>query len=136
MSERLQPLSLESPAVAALEFLMANHFQEEEVRKFLAERKVAESYSYEDLAEFLNSQLFKKRFQKYWKYETSEQWEGRSAKEALRETGLHALTGIACNAQLFLYRGDKKKFPGQSDEEIERINAQALLLGRYFYEKL
>lgn len=131
MREEIE-LTMESSWEKAFEFLIAEHFKEEEVEEFLREQGIADLWSYQGLLEFLQEPFVQERLEKQWSHEVQEDWGERPAKVALSETIAQAMTRLILDINM-----DKKGlFPGRSSGELERDSLRADLLHLFFTQSL
>ncbi len=135
------PLIKELPASVVYQYMLTSYFAEESVTedlKKLGSPPELVKNKYHELREFLSTKLVTDLFMEYWQYETDSRWEFRSATEALRETAVHALTIVACMADIDLFKpyNETRYFPELSTEDIQKIAKKAHFLTPYLNTKI
>ncbi|MFZ5365735.1 MAG: hypothetical protein ACOZBZ_00395 [Patescibacteria group bacterium] len=137
-NEQLSELTMQSSPEVALAIILDMHFKPEQIIAFWNKRPPKDiriKDPYKSLKQFLDSPLFKERFNKQWKYETGPQWGDRTVEEAVFESMAHAFVSIANEAQFYLlYRDQRDRLPNLSNlsrGKVGKINWQARFLANY-----
>lgn len=134
MSEIVREITRESTSDKFLARLMQVHFKKEQVNTFLEEHKSA--FDYQELKEFLESELISNILENQWEYESDEKWEGRTTERAIWETVVHGLGILQGDAELFSHAKETIFLKNYKPEEIELIGQKTNIICNIFEESL
>jgi hypothetical protein len=133
-----ETFTMQSPSADVLKWLTSGDvFSPEKVTEVATYKGlVGDIYQPNRLKALVESELFRKRFEDQWKYETDSKWVGRPVKKVVRETILHMISHLEGDAQLERMGMRSGQFPGLDAGQIDTMDKQLQFLADYYREFL